>query len=137
MKYMSEDKTVPFRCCGNLTTFTGTKLCNSCWEVKGRIEKFISSKNGFSLVIRKIKKVKIREWQDKWLKEVNERFLAGEVKPFPTHVDLILTSINYDTHFEEWKVKMDKHRTDLLCSEIIDDAINNKFLWLEVSILGQ
>jgi hypothetical protein len=33
-----EEKTVPCKICGASTTFTGTELCNRCWELKSRIE---------------------------------------------------------------------------------------------------
>jgi hypothetical protein len=33
-----EEKNVPCKLCNTPTTFTGTELCNRCWELKSRIE---------------------------------------------------------------------------------------------------
>jgi hypothetical protein len=35
-----EEETVPCKICGTPTTFTGTELCNRCWELKSRIEMY-------------------------------------------------------------------------------------------------
>ena len=129
---MLDDETVPCKFCGTLTIYTATKLCNNCWEFEHRIDQFISNENGLNFVIQKIKALKLRAWQDKWLKEVDERYLNGDFKNLPVHIDTILTSIDINITLEVWVEDMEKHRHDSLCSEIIEDAISNKFLWLEV-----
>ena len=129
---MLDDETVPCKFCGEPTIYTATKLCNNCWEFEHRIDQFISNENGLNFVIQKIKALKLREWQDKWLKEVDERFLNGEIKPFPAYMDFILTSIDTKQSLDVWVETVEKHRHDPLASEIIEDAISNKFLWLEV-----
>ena len=129
---MLDDETVPCKFCGEPTIYTATKLCNNCWEFEHRIDQFISNENGLNFVIQKIKALKLRAWQDKWLKEVDERYLNGDFKNLPVHIDTILTSIDINITLEVWVEDMEKHRHDSLCSEIIEDAISNKFLWLEV-----
>jgi len=32
-----QEETVPCRICGDPTHFTGTRLCNRCWELERRI----------------------------------------------------------------------------------------------------
>lgn len=39
-------ETVPCKMCDTPTTYLGTELCGSCWEVMRRVEKFAKSKAG-------------------------------------------------------------------------------------------
>lgn len=127
-----DDKKVPCKFCGEPTVYTATELCNNCWDFEHRIDLFISNDNGLNFVVKKVKALKIRAWQDKWLKEIDERFLNGEIKIFPVYMDIILTSMDTNKSLDVWVEGVEKHRHDTLCSEIIDDAVSNKFLWLEV-----
>ena len=129
---MLDDETVPCKFCGEPTIYTATKLCNNCWEFEHRIDQFISNKNGLNFVIQKIKALKLREWQDKWLKEVDKRFSNGDFETFPLYIDSILMSIDDNKSLDVWVETVDKLRHDPLASEIIEDAISNRFLWLEV-----
>ncbi|MCK5012871.1 MAG: hypothetical protein KAS66_03545 [Candidatus Omnitrophica bacterium] len=132
IKNIPDDETVPCKFCGETTIYTATELCNNCWEFEHRIDQFISNENGLNFVVKRIKALKIRAWQDKWLKEIDERFSNGELETFPLYTDSILTSIDDNISLEVWVKDMEKLRNDPLASEIIDDAISNNFLWLEV-----
>lgn len=43
-------ETVPCDTCKEPTTFTGTKRCNNCYEVEGRLSTYLRSARGRSLV---------------------------------------------------------------------------------------
>jgi len=51
---------VPCSICGDPTNFTGTKLCNGCWEVIGRLRGFLSNKNAIDFVESELKEAKER-----------------------------------------------------------------------------
>jgi hypothetical protein len=36
-----DDETVPCSTCGDPTRMTGTKKCNDCWEVEGRLQGYL------------------------------------------------------------------------------------------------
>lgn len=126
-----EEKTVPCSVCSQATPFTGTKLCNNCWEVKGRIEKFISNDNGLLFIIRKVKEAKIKNWQKVWYNELhNIDNEDGSINvKFATE---IINSIKCDTNKKEWKEEMMNYSANSLCMGIIADALSNQFLWLEI-----
>ena len=50
------EEVVHCKICGKLTDFTGTKLCNRCWELETRIDRDIEltikilEKRGYSVV---------------------------------------------------------------------------------------
>ena len=129
---MLDDETVRCKFCETPTVYTATKLCTNCWEFEHRIDRFISNENGLNFVVNKIKALKVREWQDKWLKEIEERHSDGDIKTFPLYIDSILISIGDNKPLDVWVENMEMLRHDPLCSEIIEDAITNKFLWLDV-----
>ncbi|MFH1645164.1 MAG: hypothetical protein ABIB11_01970 [Candidatus Omnitrophota bacterium] len=39
-------ETVPCHICGKQTDCTGTKLCDTCWEVTHRLKSFLAKPNG-------------------------------------------------------------------------------------------
>jgi len=41
----------PCKTCEKPTHMRGTKLCNNCWEVEGRLEEYIKSKNGRDILL--------------------------------------------------------------------------------------
>jgi len=43
---MLQQPTCPCETCGEPTTYTGTKRCNNCWEVEGRLDEYASEPNG-------------------------------------------------------------------------------------------
>lgn len=128
-----KEKKVPCKFCGELTLSTGTRLCDNCWEFQKRIDCFISNPTGLRFVIRKVKEAKIKEWQDRWHEEVDNRLNNHEINaPVLSYLDVI-NSIKYDTKFEDWIKKMKElYISDPLCSEIIMNGASNKFLWLDV-----
>ncbi|MCK4666930.1 hypothetical protein KAU33_09285 [Candidatus Dependentiae bacterium] len=128
----SNEKKVRCKFCGELTLSTNTQLCDNCWEFERRIEQFISNRKGMCFVVRKIKEAKIKKWQDKWYKEIDERWVQHEIDSIliPTEV---IDSIKCNTNFEDWIRKMKNlYISNPLCSEIIMDAVSNSFLWLDV-----
>ena len=44
--------TIPCEICGKATSFTGTKRCNNCWEVEGRLPDYLQSTKGRDFVER-------------------------------------------------------------------------------------
>jgi len=48
-------KPVPCKTCGEPTTMMGTKLCDGCWEVESRLEKYLESEKGREHVVRRLK----------------------------------------------------------------------------------
>jgi hypothetical protein len=44
------DETVPCKTCGKLTGMIHTKLCNGCWEVETRLERYVQSSKGLEFV---------------------------------------------------------------------------------------
>ena len=47
---MDEQPTVPCETCGTPTTYTGTKRCNNCWEVEGRLATYLRSPKAVEIV---------------------------------------------------------------------------------------
>ena len=128
-----EMEKVPCEFCGELTINTGTQLCDNCWEFKRRINRFISNPTGLRFVIRKVKEAKIREWQDHWREEIDNRWIEHEIDGPLSIPAEVINSINFNTKFEDWIRKMKNlYISDPLCSEIIMDAASNKFLWVDV-----
>lgn len=56
------DETIPCEICGDSTTYTGTRRCNSCWEME----------RGFELLRRKPDKAR------RWLTDK-----LAEIRPLP------------------------------------------------------
>lgn len=48
------------RICGEMTTYTGTRLCNNCWEVESRLERFARSENGRAYMKEVLAKEEVR-----------------------------------------------------------------------------
>lgn len=46
-----QPEAVPCEVCGATTTFTGTKRCNNCWEVEGRLGEYLRSPRGLEAMI--------------------------------------------------------------------------------------
>lgn len=128
-----KEKKVPCKFCGELTLCTNTQLCNNCWEFERRIERFVSNPNGLAFVIRKIKEAKIKEWQDYWHEEISNRWKNNEIDTLLSIPGDVIDSINCDVKFEAWIKEIKKlYISDPLASEIITDAVSNKFIWLDV-----
>ena len=46
---------IPCKICGNPTSFTGTGLCNGCWEVTTRLHDFLCCQNAKDFVQETLK----------------------------------------------------------------------------------
>lgn len=124
---------MPCKFCGELTLSTRIRLCDNCWEFERRINRFISNPIGLRFVVKKVKEAKIKEWQDHWFKEINDRWIDHEINTTLKIPNEVINSINYNTNFEDWIRRMKQlYISDPLCSEIIMDAVSNKFLWMSV-----
>lgn len=46
----TEEPTVPCKICGKPTHMLGTKLCDPCWEVESRLDRFLETPGGRAYV---------------------------------------------------------------------------------------
>lgn len=53
--------TVPCKTCGEATTFTGTKLCNACWEVERSLGQYLQrgGPHAYAFVARALDAVRL------------------------------------------------------------------------------
>ena len=51
---------IPCSICGEPTNATGTRLCNVCWLLMGRLRSFLSNKNAIDFVESELKEAKER-----------------------------------------------------------------------------
>jgi hypothetical protein len=58
---MIERETIPCETCGKPTVYTGTRRCNNCWEVEGRLPTYMQSPGGQDFVREHLPKLDDRK----------------------------------------------------------------------------
>lgn len=62
MKNALGEESVPCKICGVPTWFTATKLCNNCYEVTTRLDRFLKSEHAIQYVTNKLLEIELKKF---------------------------------------------------------------------------